>query len=402
VLGLLLLTRTNAILLLGFWPALWLGSRLLSAENPPGPGRATEAAQLLMTGLIGLEILSAGYLAEGVFMRLGDYRFHSRALAGHGEGRNRFAGTWLGGIPVPLPNDYVLGTDQLKRNFETGGKMAYLAGELRHGGWWYYYLYGMAVKAPLGTWVLFILSMTVGWRYRAAWIDEAMLLVPAASYLALLSAQRGLNTHVRYVLPIAPFVFIAISKLSRAVDEKHAITTVTAAAALAWTIASSLAVYPHNLSYFNEAAGGPLRGHDHLLDSNIDWGQDLIHLKEWLDRHPEAQPVRVAYFGSYSPTDVGIAGELPPMVPPLQRDQHRPPRELGPQPGWYAISVNFLRGYRFFVVDPQGEWIMLTEPHLTYFRRLRPVARAGYSIYVYHLTPDDANRLRHELGYPPL
>jgi hypothetical protein len=63
---------------------------------------------------------------------------------------------------------------------------------------------------------------------------------------------------------------------------------------LLWSIASSLGVYPHSLSYFNELVGGPANGHAHLLDSNIDWGQDLLLLKEWLDAHPEASPLGLA------------------------------------------------------------------------------------------------------------
>jgi len=34
--------------------------------------------------------------------------------------------------------------------------------------------------------------------------------------------------------------------------------------------------------------------------------------------------------------------------------------------------------------------------------RLEPVAMAGYSILVYHLTPKDANALRRECGLPDL
>jgi len=30
------------------------------------------------------------------------------------------------------------------------------------------------------------------------------------------------------------------------------------------------------------------------------------------------------------------------------------------------------------------------------------VARAGYSIFIYHITPEAANRVRHEMGLPPL
>jgi hypothetical protein len=37
-----------------------------------------------------------------------------------------------------------------------------------------------------------------------------------------------------------------------------------------------------------------------------------------------------------------------------------------------------------------------------YFLRFEPVAMAGYSIYIYHITPDEANRVRRELGLSEL
>jgi hypothetical protein len=48
-----------------------------------------------------------------------------------------------------------------------------------------------------------------------------------------------------------------------------------------------------------------------------------------------------------------------------------------PQPGWYALSVNHLYD---------------REKQYRYFLNFEPVAMAGYSIYIYHITPEDANR----------
>ncbi len=59
------------------------------------------------------------------------------------------------------------------------------------------------------------------------------------------------------------------------------------------------------------------------------------------------------------------------------------PRKLDLQPGWHAISVNYLRGYHYFEND---------EPYYTYFQEMRPAARAGYSIYIYNVTPGQAVR----------
>lgn len=57
----------------------------------------------------------------------------------------------------------------------------------------------------------------------------------------------------------------------------------TIATALLATIGSTLSVYPHQLAYFNEVAGGPKNGYKHLLHSNLDWGQDIFLVREWVD-----------------------------------------------------------------------------------------------------------------------
>lgn len=154
----------------------------------------------------------------------------------------------------------------------------------------------------------------------------------------------------------------------------HRAIACVAAGALAWSVGSSLYYYPHSLSYFNELVGGPTGGIYHLASSNTDWGQDLFCLKRWLDKHPEAQPLHLGW--EVSPVDpraVGINYTLPP------KDR--------PEPGWYAMSVNQLHR-RDHAYD--------------YFLSFEPVAMAGYSIYIYHVTLEEANRVRWELGVPEL
>ncbi len=82
--------------------------------------------------------------------------------------------------------------------------------------------------------------------------------------------------------------------------------------ALGGNAISVLRNHPFHLSYFNELAGGADRGWEHLIEANMDWGQDLLSLKRWLDQHPEARPVRLAYYGGVDPHRAGIDYELPP------------------------------------------------------------------------------------------
>ena len=131
--------------------------------------------------------------------------------------------------------------------------------------------------------------------------------------------------------------------------------------------------------------GGPR----HLLDSNIDWGQDLFYLKDWLDAHPDVKLDGLAYLGSYPATLAGIP-ETP--MPPSRADRERPNGLLPqianwPEAGLVCISVNYIYG---------------RDRQYRYFLNFEPVAMAGYSIYIYHITLDEANRVRRELGLPEL
>ena len=132
-------------------------------------------------------------------------------------------------------------------------------------------------------------------------------------------------------------------------------------------------------------SAGPCNGPRHLLDSNVDWGQDLFYLKDWLNRHSVTTLDGLAYWGSYPATLAGIpTTPYPPSGPrePENCSNHIN-EQLGPTPGWYAVSVNCIysrdRQYRYFL-------------------HFHPVAMAGYSIYIYHITLDEANRVRRDLG----
>ena len=194
-----------------------------------------------------------------------------------------------------------------------------------------------------------------------------MLLAPAVTLFTLVSSQTGFNHHFRYVLPAFPWAFIWISGLTQAALGRK--TKVLVAVALLWSVGSSLSVYPHSLSYFNELAGGPTGGHNHLINSNIDWGLDLLYIKEWLVEHPEARPFHLAYYGYFDPKDIGI--DYPPVPERPPNGELQQPLE----PGWYAVSVNYLRG---------SPWRAQIHAH-SHFQQHDPVAMAGYSIYIYRV-----------------
>lgn len=426
MLGVAELAKTTLVALYLVWPIAWTIWSLASGQRQAAQ-LASRFAQLVVTAAISIYVINVGYAFEGSFQPLGEYHFLSEALAGPrgaaGTSKpvNRFVDGPLARLPVPLPANYLHGIDQQKRDFELGSD-SYLRGEWRRGGWWYYYLYGLVVKVPLGTWTLAMII--VAGRFRAgkdaAWRDTFVLLLPAAAMLLLVSSQTGFNHHLRYVLPIFPFLFIWLGAVVHInVDKQRAgsaphtsksaksvptfrISSRLVALALSWTVISSLWYYPHSLSYFNELAGGPLGGRRHLLDSNLDWGQDLLYLRRWLNAHPDARPLGLAYFGYCNPHVAGIEFSLPPVGPDAESDVSKSSADIGPRPGWYAVSVMMLHGARYAIPDGKGGKFYSGRRFFTYFDRFKPVGRAGYSIYVYHINREEADRVRRETGVPPL
>ncbi len=166
---------------------------------------------------------------------------------------------------------------------------------------------------------------------------------------------------------------------------------------------SYLRVHPHSLAYFNELAGGPENGYRHLLGSNIDWGQDLFRLKRWRDEHPDAGPLSLAYFNHIDPRIIGIEFTLPPVgvigAPPSERGAAR---DLGPHPGWYAVSVRLAYGNAGTPPDGKGGYRPVPFRGYEYFSHFDPVDKAGYSIFIYRISEAQANAVRAQFGLPPL
>jgi hypothetical protein len=137
---------------------------------------------------------------------------------------------------------------------------------------------------------------------------------------------------------------------------------------VAWSAAGALAIHPDYLAYFNPIAGGPDGGPRYLLDSNIDWGQDLPGLADYLRKQGHAGPVYFGYFGEDAPERWGLE----------PRQVFRGAR------GVVAVSVNYLYGmpYRTYSFT---DWAVYRYPpnYFGWLRREKPVAVIGHTIYVY-------------------
>jgi len=405
-LGLALLSKYTSVTLWPLWCAIWAADRLRSDARKE-PGDRPSGWQLVALLGVSLLVVNAGYGFRGTLRPLADYQFHSQTLSGEalvegtfGPGNNRFRGTAWGWLPVPLPVDYVRGIDLQKLDFETGFD-AYLRGEWRIGGWWYWYLYALAVKVPTGTLALAALAVLgATWRSptRSDLVEYLCLLGPPAIVLALVSSQTGVNMFLRYVLPVLGFLAVALGACFSAGRPRW--QRLLGGGLVAWSTASSLAVYPHSISYFNEIVGGPNNGPWHLLESNVRWGQDLLYVADWLDAHDEVGRVGLLTLANFNPELLGIDYFIPARGP-ISRNRRcdLPDAKLAPQSGWYVVDLNYVYGMKRPALDRDGEWASSYPGcDYTYFQSFEPVARIGYSTNIYHITPAQANEARRHLG----
>lgn len=237
----------------------------------------------------------------------------------------------------------------------------YLLGRISETPWPHYHLVAFLLKTPLPALAL------IGWalvrvaadpRRRAAAVT---LLVPAVAIFAASFFDRA-NFGVRRVLPAFPFLFALTSIV--VAGNVGRLARGLSAVLVAWCAIEAARIYPHPLSYFHEAVGGPQRGPYLLDDSNVDWGQDLPALAQWQSAHSGAQPLRLAYFGTADPAAYGVHAAA------MEGEEIARPR-----PGWYAISAHHLVHFRklHLVTGQDVDWLV----------KYRPVDRAGWSIWIY-------------------
>jgi 4-amino-4-deoxy-L-arabinose transferase-like glycosyltransferase len=341
----------------------------------------------------------------------------------------------LGGAMVPLSHHL----DQL---LDIGGRLqvgtpAFLLGRYSDSGWWWYFPVAFIFKTPLPTLLLLVYALlrivrmtlfktkpepsaseaagsagltsyaesasseadsplaprrwppATGHWPPAALFDLAALLIPAAGYFAI-ALTTDINLGYRHLLPVLPFVYVLIGVVvARAAGgagwgARHGRRTAPAARVvplllLFWLSVATVWIHPHFLSFFNLIAGGADNGWRVLVDSNIDWGQDLARLKTWLDDN-EVERVWLSYFGEGRPEYYGIAYDgLDSFPPRLMNPAARPFFPYDPAPGWYAISATTLQGVHF--ADPD---------QFRYFRERPPDGKVGYSIFLYNVPPRGA------------
>ena len=278
--------------------------------------------------------------------------------------------SWLHALErAPLPAPQILDGMWQVHNHVDGGHPAYLLGSNSTRGWWYFFPVALAVKTPLGLLLLAAAGAYSLFREKLRRFDWRYW-APFAGAGAILAAclPATLNIGVRYMLPLYPMLaMVAGMGAVYLFRRRSRVWPAVAAVLMLWTAVSSLAAHPDYIAYFNEIAGS--RPERILVDSDLDWGQDMnLLVNELKRRHVQYLHMRCMYTGD--DTRLGL-----PAWDGLETYQ--------PVAGWVAVSFTMLKTYGWVAEQQQGR----QENAFAWLDRYQPVARVGKSILLYYIPP---------------
>jgi hypothetical protein len=277
----------------------------------------------------------------------------------------RFSVGKAGGILLPAPQLFTGLQAVIHHNQQ--GHPNYLFGQRSPRGFWDYYLVVLAVKTQLAFLILAGIGLPMLLRtrspYRFAWL-------PVVFSLAILAVGMGsnINIGVRHIMPIyIGLSIVAAVGALRLWELSHGRKWVVAVLGLllVWNSAASLFSHPDYLAYFNELAGS--HPENILVDSNLDWGQDMKRLAARLHQLG-ARELTMNQF----------------LIADLEKEHGFPPIHemdlMNPSPGWNAVSITHLKIARL------GLWETYPQVQL-WPERIPPTERVGKSILLWYFPP---------------
>jgi len=305
---------------------------------------------------------------------------------------------------------YIMGVLMVQQR-AAGGNTAYFLGEVDNKGSRLYFPLLYLVKEPLPLHIFSLISLFYmiaqfrSWRYRrketpkqaAPWREtihryfvEWSCVAVIAIYWAI-SIKSPLNIGIRHVLPTFPFIYILVARgithwtrsylIVCPQNWRQALRNVVAiffttlpryiitGFLIFWLIIGTIAVSPSFLSFYNELAGGTSQGWSIAVDSNYDWGQDLKRLADFVKKN-NIQKISLDYFG----------GGVPQYYLGDRVESWSSSR--GQAKGWFAISATFRQGT---FGTPVPGFNHNPADNYDWLKPYPPIARIGYSIFVYKL-----------------
>ena len=215
---------------------------------------------------------------------------------------------WLMHVPVPAP-EFARGLLVLAGKNEAG-HTPYFMGAASGQANLAFFPVVVFIKLPISFACLFGVSVLIALRHGL----PRNAGVPIACLIAILGlAMAGkINLGVRHVLPLFPLLAIVISLgISRVWQGSNGHFESTLPNCVVWPasrlpracvivlvslgVAESMCAHPDYLAYFNACAGA--NPEYYVVDSDLDWGQDLERLALELRRRNISR-VYLAYFGT--------------------------------------------------------------------------------------------------------
>jgi hypothetical protein len=261
---------------------------------------------------------------------------------------------------------------------------AFMSGEYSITGWVTFFPFAFLIKTTLplllllGTGLIVAVRAAIRRRTARGTTAVALALRPLLPLAVLFMVYWGtslasnLNIGHRHILPTYPVLFIAAGWLGQWWNIRKPVAAACISAALLWHARESFHVRPHYLAYFNQIVGGPQNGWRHLVDSSLDWGQDLPGLKRWLDANARHERIFLSYFGTGDPVYEGITATALPTLPVV--GPQRPWHAL--TPGVYAVSATMLQ---HVYSNVRGPWTLDLEKRFQELRLLEPTFLAYQS-----------------------
>jgi hypothetical protein len=379
-LGLAAATKFSAIVL-PLFALLAIGARRLLGPRPGTGKRLLAQSPLIAVGAL-LVVWAAYRFAIAAPASLWQPEWLTDTVdACFSSERGRHAARWLLGHRLPAPSAFLAALGLCAQE-APGRSTSYLLGQLTQDGFRAFFPIALAVKTPLPLAAFAAFGFVVVVRGKGDPDARFRALAPAiaiVAYMAMVIPSRT-NIGVRHVLPVFPLLAMLAGRGGvaawQAARGRVAARAAAGAAAL-WALAIPFAAAPDYLPWFNALAG---REPDRvLIDSDLDWGQDLLRLERALAER-RANHVYIAYFGASD-----ICRHQLPRLTWLR------PRQ--PVHGLIAISETFRHGidgsyYRDGNPCDRTQLVGTFTPDTRQYAWLdayQPIARVGASIRLYDI-----------------
>jgi len=298
------------------------------------------------------------------------------------EGIKKVAYFIVDKVPLPAATYFAMVGDVAY--YSTTGFKGYFFGKILEQGEkpFYYFLGVILLKTQIPTLIFLALSIIFCRKLGNKNLrNELFLIIPVIIFFIPFIFNK-VSYDLRHVLTIYPFIFVFISKVVNFRFER-AYFKMLLALLLLWYLLSSLLIYPYYVGYFNEFIHQK-NGYKYLSGTNIDAGQDLIRLRDFM-RQNGIERINFSFHGGIDPSAYGIEYDSMPTTcfAPANKN-YRPfaenckenfTEDCSSRMGIVAISVTnlqnrFLRNMSCF----------------TWLHSYEPISRLGYSIFVYNIT----------------